>query len=169
MLFRSHPNANKEFQLWPYFNYLFFNAVQGAINRPIPTYDDWQYSPVPHLIEQIGLGLIVLICGIGGVLIFKRKQKKGTSARKKYETIEKLEDDLAKQNFEGSMLDFLNQKTSRGEPLSDHEQEIMKGESLENLTIKKIQQESKEDEKKSASKWEEIGFHRQQAGFMQMF
>ena len=139
---------NPEYQLWPYFNYLFFNAVQGVANKPIPTYGSWKYSPVPHLTDQIILGMVVLIAGFVSIYFFRKARKRGEVTRKKYEDLEKQEEEyLAKGEIPPVIL----------------------VEDGSNLTIKRVQEESRKDEAEAKKKWEEIGFHRQQAGFLQMF
>ncbi len=139
---------NPEYQLWPYFNYLFFNAVQGVANKPIPTYGSWKYSPVPHLTDQIILGMVVLIAAFVSIYFFTKARKRGAQTRKKYEDIEKQEQDYL----------------AKGETPP-----VFIVEDGASLTIQRVQEESRKDEAENKKKWEEIGFHRQQAGFLQMF
>lgn len=141
-------NVNSEYQLWPYFNYLMFNAVQGVANKPIPTYGTWKYSPVPHLTDQILLGMLVLAAGIATLFLWRRARKKGEPIRKQYEELELKEEEYLARNETPPVVVI---------------------EDTSSLTIARIQEESIRDQEKAKNQWEEIGFHRQQAGFLQMF
>lgn len=73
---------NTEFLLWPYANYLFrlseLDAI-GAESSKIPSYAEWKYSPVPHLLDTIYLGIGVLfisLISLGGFLYSRKYSQK---------------------------------------------------------------------------------------------
>ncbi len=71
-------NANLDFKLWPYFNYLLYTLMFDSLELSIQAYHLWPYSPVPHFLEQIILGFIILVLAILAVALFivvKRKSR----------------------------------------------------------------------------------------------
>ena len=72
---------NAEFLMWPYANYLFRLCeleITGTDSSGMPSYADWEYSPVPHLQDTTLLGTGVLIIGLvslGGFLYSKKYSK----------------------------------------------------------------------------------------------
>jgi len=70
---------NKDFKVWPYFNYLLYAMAFESINMQYKPYPDWPYSPVPHLMEQIIL--LVLIIGLAVLAFSLYKIVKKQSAR----------------------------------------------------------------------------------------
>ena len=81
--------ANIDFQVWPYFNYLLHAMVLTSLNLDIATFSTWPFSPVPHLTEQIIIGLLVLILSVVVVILFIVIRKKSKS-RMDQGTIEAL-------------------------------------------------------------------------------
>lgn len=146
---------NTEFQLWPYFNYLMFNSIQSIAGKTFVSYKDWKYSPVPHLFDQIILGLFVLCCIIIAVLLFKKQRQKGKPKRLEYETLELIEKEI--HGKEISIKTYLESKGS----LNEVEARLLNAQKQESNRNHQIGVEEKRDH------WEEIGFHRQQAGFLQ--
>lgn len=76
----STQNANRPYYVWPYFNYLFYSASLDAMGETdqILDFEDWAYSPVPHLKDQIWIFAFVLILGTITIVSFiyiKRKIK----------------------------------------------------------------------------------------------
>ena len=69
-------NYNKEYKLWPYFNYFLYSIIQDVQDEDFPEYQKWEYSPVPHLFEQILLSVYVAIVSIVAVLLFLAVRKK---------------------------------------------------------------------------------------------
>ncbi|MFX0122020.1 MAG: hypothetical protein ACFFAE_00135 [Candidatus Hodarchaeota archaeon] len=73
---------NAEFLMWPYTNYLFRISemeILGADNAEIPSYADWEYSPVPHLLDTTFLGIGVLfisLVSLGGFLYSRKYSQK---------------------------------------------------------------------------------------------
>jgi O-antigen/teichoic acid export membrane protein len=73
---------NTEFLLWPYANYLFRLSELDTIraeSSKIPSYADWEYSPVPHLFDTIYLGIGVLfisLISLGGFLYSRKYSQK---------------------------------------------------------------------------------------------
>ncbi len=75
-------SANEHYMLWPYFNYMIFNTIQMSTGLDHTEYEDWKYSPVPHLLAQIVLGGVVLVAAIIAIVLFVRARKrKSTSSR----------------------------------------------------------------------------------------
>ena len=74
--------TNEEFTLWPYFHYFLYVLIEHSANAPIVAYPDWPYSPVPHVTEQILIGLAVVVVGIISISAFffaYRKSRSGLS------------------------------------------------------------------------------------------
>ncbi|MFX1568076.1 MAG: oligosaccharide flippase family protein [Promethearchaeota archaeon] len=70
--------ANLDFKVWPYFNYLLYGLSFDSLNKSFQSYPTWTYSPVPHLFEQIIIGIIIFILAILAIALFivvKRKSK----------------------------------------------------------------------------------------------
>ncbi|MFW9827902.1 MAG: oligosaccharide flippase family protein [Candidatus Thorarchaeota archaeon] len=71
--------ANLDFKVWPYFNYLLYGLMFESLNLSFQSYAIWPFSPVPHFLEQIIIGIIVLILAILAILLFvivKKKSKR---------------------------------------------------------------------------------------------
>ncbi|MFW9945242.1 MAG: oligosaccharide flippase family protein [Candidatus Odinarchaeota archaeon] len=73
-------NANLDFKVWPYFNYLLYAVIFESLNLSFQTYPSWPYSPVPHFFEQIIIGIIVFILAILAIALFLVVRRKSRSA-----------------------------------------------------------------------------------------
>jgi O-antigen/teichoic acid export membrane protein len=156
-------SVNVEFQLWAYFNYAIFLSTQDVAGKPILTYAQWMYSPVPHMVDQTLLGMLVAIGGIIAILLYKRARKRGEPNRLKWEVIERIQIEISGKN--SSVKEYLQNKSQTKSQLSDTEQFVLTDLSKEERSLVAVREISNEEVK--AVKWEKIGFHRQQAGFLQ--
>jgi len=71
--------ANIDTKVWPYFNYLLYAMMFEGLNLSFQTYPIWPYSPVPHLTDQIIIGLIILILtiiAISAYMVVKKKSRR---------------------------------------------------------------------------------------------
>ncbi|UCG02308.1 MAG: hypothetical protein JSW11_22305 [Candidatus Heimdallarchaeota archaeon] len=99
---------NAEFLMWLYSNYLIRLSEMecvGTESTEIPSYTDWEYSPVPHLIDTtfLGAGVIVIsLVSLGGFL-YSRKYSRQNPILK--EDLEALSQDV--EGFdENTLLEF---------------------------------------------------------------
>ncbi|MFX0023016.1 MAG: oligosaccharide flippase family protein [Candidatus Hermodarchaeota archaeon] len=77
-------DANLDFKVWPYFNYLLYGLIFESLNSSFQTYPVWPYSPVPHLFEQIIIGVIIVILAILAISLFiVVKRRSGTAMDQK--------------------------------------------------------------------------------------
>lgn len=83
---RDHTDANGHFMAWPYFNYLLFTTVQSSIGQPVPVYGKWDYSPVPHLTDQIILGVAIAGIAVLAVGLFVRARRHRKAHREVFVT-----------------------------------------------------------------------------------
>ncbi|MHA1339812.1 MAG: hypothetical protein ACTSRZ_06705 [Promethearchaeota archaeon] len=70
--------SNWDTQLWLYTPYFFYRTICWIINRNPANFYDWNYSPVPHTKEQIGIGIylaLLFIFAIAGFLLAKKRSK----------------------------------------------------------------------------------------------
>ncbi|TFG16834.1 MAG: hypothetical protein EU531_05110, partial [Promethearchaeota archaeon] len=70
--------ANLDFKVWPYFNYLLYTFIFESMQISFQTYPLWPYSPVPHLTEQIIIGIIIIVLTILAIILYvitKRKSR----------------------------------------------------------------------------------------------
>ncbi|MFX1327165.1 MAG: oligosaccharide flippase family protein [Promethearchaeota archaeon] len=70
--------ANLDFKVWPYFNYLLYGLIFESLDSSFETYPSWSYSPVPHFLDQIIIGIIIFILAILAIALFvivKRRSK----------------------------------------------------------------------------------------------
>jgi len=70
--------ANLDFKVWPYFNYLLYAFIFESMQISFQTYPLWPYSPVPHLTEQIIIGIIITVLAILAIILYvitKRKSR----------------------------------------------------------------------------------------------
>ncbi|MHA1954430.1 MAG: hypothetical protein ACW96U_10850, partial [Candidatus Heimdallarchaeaceae archaeon] len=87
LVFNFYPKmtSNTEIIEWPYFNYLLYLTMTSTSANPNLSYAKWQYSPVPHTIETVVLGVSVILTiiatGIG--FIYARKYSKKNPIEKK--------------------------------------------------------------------------------------
>ncbi|MFX1453331.1 MAG: oligosaccharide flippase family protein, partial [Promethearchaeota archaeon] len=82
--------ANLDFKVWPYFNYLLYGLMFESLSLSFQTYAIWPFSPVPHFLEQIIIGLIILILAILAIALFiiVKKKSKGDIDQQAIETLE---------------------------------------------------------------------------------
>jgi O-antigen/teichoic acid export membrane protein len=77
-------DANLDFKVWPYFNYLLYGLVFESLNSSFQTYPVWPYSPVPHLLDQIIIGVIIVILIVLAISLFiVVKRRSGTAIDQK--------------------------------------------------------------------------------------
>ena len=87
IVFNFYPQmtSNTEMIEWPYFNYLLYLTMTSTSENPNLSYAKWKYSPVPHTIETVVLGVSVILTiiatGIG--FIYARKYSKKNPIEKK--------------------------------------------------------------------------------------
>ncbi|MHA1732750.1 MAG: hypothetical protein ACTSU5_12465 [Promethearchaeota archaeon] len=78
------PDSNEHLADWPSFTYwMFVTANYLAGNEDVPTFGDWDYSPVPHEDSRVVvLALLLVICGITVALFvyFRARTKKSPLA-----------------------------------------------------------------------------------------
>ncbi len=69
---------NNELIDWPFFNYLFYLTIMSIDGQTVQTYAKWDYSPVPHTMETVVLGVSVIITVIITVVgyVYSRKYAK---------------------------------------------------------------------------------------------
>jgi len=82
-------NANLDFKVWPYFNYLLYALLFNSLKLSFQTYAAWPYSPVPHFLEQIVIGIIIIVLAILAIALFVVVKRKSRTAMDQ-ETIELL-------------------------------------------------------------------------------
>jgi O-antigen/teichoic acid export membrane protein len=76
--------------VWPYFNYLLYAFIFESMQMSFQSYPIWPYSPVPHLTEQIFIGIIILILTILAISLYIITKKKSRTQMDQA-TIEALE------------------------------------------------------------------------------
>ncbi len=72
--------ANLDFKLWPYFNYLLYGLIFESLDSSFQTYPVWPYSPVPHFLDQIIIGVIIAILAVLAIALFVIVKKKSKTA-----------------------------------------------------------------------------------------
>lgn len=141
-------NSNEHFMIWPFFNYLMFITAQASSGESVPEYGQWQYSPVPHLADQIGLGIFVLIVAVASILLYVRVRRKKKEHREVFAT-----SDLKSLQKTASTSELEEIKESDSQLKEVIDEEILE---------EKVYVDGKDD-------WESIGFHRQISGFLKLF
>ncbi|MFX0038106.1 MAG: oligosaccharide flippase family protein [Promethearchaeota archaeon] len=68
--------ANLDFKVWPYFNYLLYGLIFESLDLSFQAYPIWAYSPVPHLLDQIVIGVIIFILAVLAIALFVIVKKK---------------------------------------------------------------------------------------------
>lgn len=81
---------NKDFKVWPYFNYLLYALIFESLSESFDTYPVWPYSPVPHLVDQIILFFMIISLAILAITLYKIVKKRSATAIDEA-TIEALE------------------------------------------------------------------------------
>ena len=142
---------NKEFKLWPYFNYFLYGIIQDNQGEDIPEYHKWEYSPVPHLFEQILLSVYVAIVSIVAILLFLTVRRRSK--------LNPIEEKSPSEN--GKELEKMEKKEPPPIILPMKEFEILEIEEVDELE-KKAKVDLKDE-------WEQIGTHRQISGFFFSF
>jgi len=72
--------ANLDFKVWPYFNYLLYGLIFESLDSSFQTYPVWPYSPVPHILDQIIIGVIIVILSALAIALFVIVKKKSRTA-----------------------------------------------------------------------------------------
>ncbi|UCC20791.1 MAG: oligosaccharide flippase family protein [Promethearchaeota archaeon] len=73
-------SANLDFKVWPYFNYLLYSLIFESLDLTFQTFQAWPYSPVPHFLDQLIIGIIVIILAILAIALFvvvKKRSRTG--------------------------------------------------------------------------------------------
>ncbi len=136
--------------LWPYFNYIIYSSIILAAHQTPLVYGDWQYSPVPHFIEQVLWVIMLSILTTIVILVFRRQRRKSRQAID--------EQALAKLSEE--------KKTEKSAPQAPEPPTVPAG------TPAPVEQSPSEEleprllKQEEINEWEEIGYHRQLSGFM---
>ncbi len=84
----DQPQTNRELTLWPYYNYFIYKSARYLGDQEAYTYAEWTYSPVPHLEQQVIIGLIVLVISISTAASYRTVRKK---SRKEAEVLTEIE------------------------------------------------------------------------------
>jgi len=72
--------ANLDFKVWPYFNYLLYGLIFESLDSSFQTYPVWPCSPVPHILDQIIIGVIIVILSALAIALFVIVKKKSRTA-----------------------------------------------------------------------------------------
>ncbi|MFX0137831.1 MAG: oligosaccharide flippase family protein [Candidatus Hodarchaeota archaeon] len=73
-------SANLDFKVWPYFNYLLYGLIFESLDLTFQKFQAWPYSPVPHFLDQLIIGIIVIILAILAIALFvvvKKRSRTG--------------------------------------------------------------------------------------------
>ncbi len=133
-------DSNEHYMLWTYYNYLIYNTIQMSAGEAHVEFEDWKYSPVPHLWAQIVLGAVVAAAAVIAIVLFVRARKRSN----------KYSDTLVS-------TDLSTVKVIEVEKGTKKEQVVERTVTEQDIHI------SKQD------KWEAVGFHRQISGFFKLF
>jgi hypothetical protein len=89
---------NGELVEWPYFNYMLYLTIMSTVDEPVLTYAKWDYSPVPHTLDTILLGVSVLVTAAITIVgfIFVRKYSKRNPVKAK--DLEGVSKEVEKEN-----------------------------------------------------------------------
>ncbi len=79
---------NRELTLWPYYNYFMYKSARYLAEQDAYTYAEWTYSPVPHVEQQVIIGLIVLVIGISTAASYRTVKKR---SRREAEVLTEIE------------------------------------------------------------------------------
>ncbi|MHA1909922.1 MAG: hypothetical protein ACW98Y_21700, partial [Candidatus Thorarchaeota archaeon] len=83
--------VNYELVLWPYFNYFLYSSSVYLSSQSPLTYAEWDYSPVPHIEQQIVIGLLVFVIGIVTYSSYRGMKKKSKEKKEILSEIERAE------------------------------------------------------------------------------
>ena len=112
-------NANLDFKVWPYFNYLLYTMIFESLGESYLTYSAWAFSPVPHLVEQVILMAVLIVLAvlaITGFVVVKRKSS-GRMDQAAIETLKKQAEEEEQKRIEEAKE--LEKKLEEGIDLSD--------------------------------------------------
>ncbi|MDX1797973.1 MAG: oligosaccharide flippase family protein [Candidatus Lokiarchaeia archaeon] len=101
-------NANLDFKVWPYFNYLLYGLIFESLSSSYQIYPVWPYSPVPHLLDQVIIGIIIAILAVLAIGLFVVLKKRSNLAidQKTIETLKlKAEEEEQKKLEEAEALE----------------------------------------------------------------
>ncbi|MBY9001452.1 MAG: lipopolysaccharide biosynthesis protein [Candidatus Heimdallarchaeota archaeon] len=92
--FNFYPNMefNSELIDWPFFNYMIYLTLMSSVNEVALSYANWDYSPVPHALETILIGVAVLVTAAittGGFIYARKYSKKNPLKDKDLEEMSK--------------------------------------------------------------------------------
>lgn len=106
--------ANLDLKIWPYYNYLLYAITFESLGLTFDTYPQWPYSPVPHLFDQIIIGIIVAVLAVLAVVLFVVVKKKSRSVMDQ-KTIEAL-----KRQVEEEQRRIADESSKLEKRLEDH-------------------------------------------------
>ncbi len=139
---------NSEYKLWPYFNYLLYAILLSNQEEKIPAYYEWEYSPVPHLFEQLLLLAYIGILTILAIFLFKAVKKKSLDHPIDEVPLVKEENNLEHKKIEPLIP-----------PIED---KLIKVKENKENDLNAEREDLKSD-------WEQIGAHRQISGYFFYF
>jgi len=87
-------DKNPELLEWPYFNYMLYLTIMSINGEVADTYADWDYSPVPHSLATILLGVsvvVTIIVTVGGFVYSRRYSRNNKIEQKDLTEISKEE------------------------------------------------------------------------------
>jgi len=137
--------TNEHYMVWTYFNYLIYNTIQTATGNAHTEYEDWKYSPVPHLLAQIILAGIVVVFTTVAITFFVRVRKNKKTHREVFVT----------SNLSALTIVESKEQIEKLEHTMEHVGD--------KVIVKEDIYVSKQNE------WEVVGFHRQISGFFKLF
>lgn len=148
---------------WPYMGYFFYSMFMSLEDEPIPSYESWPHSPVPHFGEILIFALVFGSLGVGSFLIFIYAHK--YSKEHPLKDVEALETEEEAQAKEDAREKIENLKKEQ--------------EPLDKTGVKKIKEiTEKEDFSYEEIEgtlpdylkgWNSVGLHRQIGGFWTVF
>ncbi len=89
---------NSELVEWPYFNYMLYLTIMSTVDEPVLTYAKWDYSPVPHTLDTVLLGISVLLTALittAGFIYAKKYSKKNPIKEK---DLKEMSKEVEKEN-----------------------------------------------------------------------
>ncbi len=110
---------NKDFMVWPYFNYLLYGMMFQTLNENFDTYPVWPYSPVPHFFDQIILLIIVISLAVMAFSLFQivRKRSQPEMDQATIQALERMAREEEEKKIEESRV--LEQKLEKKVDLKD--------------------------------------------------
>ncbi|MHA1232437.1 MAG: lipopolysaccharide biosynthesis protein [Candidatus Helarchaeota archaeon] len=129
-------DANIDFKMWPYFNYFMYALAFESVGKTFSSFAQWPYSPVPHVFDQIIIGIIVFILAVLAIVLFIIIRRKSRS------------------KMDQATIDALKALAEEEE-----RRKLEEAKKLEEQLKEKEKVDLKND-------WEVIGTHRQLGGFL---